>query len=164
MKPSSVLTIVVALFGLPLFSHGISRVGNGGVKSLINGYTLSIPREFSNIQFYADENARMFNINSMFARLKSIDLRNFSTEYPELTNKSFDDIQSSLLSAGWLIIENPNFCGKIFFQNTETTQAYIAIWGPAKGFVLLAEKTDVSLGYLNSILMSTSIDKGACKW
>ncbi|MGZ4107702.1 MAG: hypothetical protein ACXVO1_10240 [Tumebacillaceae bacterium] len=129
MKPSSVLTIVLALLGLPILSHGISRVGNGGVMSQVNGYTLSVPMEFSNVQFYADENTRMFNINAMFASLKAIDLRKFATEYPELTNKSSDDIQSSLLSSGWQVIVNHNFCGKLFFQETATTQAYIAVWG-----------------------------------
>lgn len=164
MKESRVLIIALALLGLPLLSHGISRVGNGGIKSVVNGYTLSIPHEFLNVQFYADENARMYNVNLMFAPLKTIDLRNFSTEYPELKNRSPDDIRNSLLNSGWRVVDNPNFCGKIFFQETATTQAYIAVWSSTKGFVLIAEKTNVSLGYLNSILKSTVLDEGACKW
>lgn len=156
--------ILVTTLWLPIGSHGISRVGNGGIQSLVSGYTVQVPSEFSNIQFFPSENARLFNLNSAFAAVKSIDLRNFATEFPELNLKTLSEIQQSLLDSGWSLVANQNFCGKIFYQETLTTMAYIAIWGQSKGFVLVTDRTSSSRNYLDNILKTTTLEKGACEW
>lgn len=150
--------------GFPLLSIAISRVGNGGVKSVHNGYEITVPGDFSNIQFYADENARLFNINSFFSPLKSIDLRNFASEFPTLVGKLGKDIENYLLSNEWKNHGLLRNCASVYSQETSTTLAYIAVWSSSKGYVLVAEKTDHSKAYLESILDSTVLDPGACQW
>lgn len=158
------LILAGMLCGFPLVSTAISRVGNGGVKSDLNGYEVTVPGDFSNIQFFAGENARFYNISSFFAPLKTIELRNFATEFPAQVGKSRNDIESTLLLSDWKsegVLQN---CARIYAQETATTLAYMAIWSSTKGYVLLAEKNAQAKSYLTRILESTVLAPGVCEW
>lgn len=160
------LIFLAALAGWPVLSEGISRVGNGGVKSEAYGYQLKVPVDFMDMQFFANENARFSSVKPSFfgSSLRSIDLRNFVTEFPNLKGLGKSELESHLLSNGWLIESGAKGCGSFYSQETETTVARIRVWGVSKGYVLVAEKTATTPSYLDSIAYSTVWDPGACQW
>jgi len=161
-----IIILLAALAGWPVISQGISRVGNGGVKSEAYGYQLKVPMDFMDMKFFADENARFYNVKPSFfsSSLSSIDLRNFVTEFPNLKDLGKSEIESYLLSNGWILESGAKGCGSFYSQETETTVARIRVWGVSKGYVLVAEKTATTQSYLDSIVQSTVWNPGVCQW
>ncbi|GEM_PF-4841812 len=162
-SPLFSLILVTTFVWFPFQSQGISRVGNGGLKSIVNGYSITVPRDYINIQLLPSENARMFHERQFFAKTPSIELRNFVGEFPELALKDKNEIWQYLADRNWSLIPNNNFCGQILYQETETTMAYILVWGQSKGYVLIANKASQSRVYLEEIIKSTILEKGACE-
>lgn len=140
----------------------ISRVGNGTTVTT-QQFQVSAPMEFYNIDLFPTiEGARFSSLTPLFMKPKTFDLRNFTSEFPDLKSASLAEVDQVLLGQEWKPQVVAHGCPRIYRQDTTTATAFLVIWGPGQGFVLVGSNHPTVVSAIETTLQSLELKPGLC--
>ncbi len=166
-----ILTLGVLLQGL--HAHAIGKVGTASIGDANEGFVADVPRGFANLNSVTNSGVRMSGapifkglpgfVNPAFERIDAFPLR---IDFPEFANLSRDEARRWFenSTANWTSKEASDPCVEVFTATNEQVRTTILTWGEGRGYVIISDVGTNTDCAVDSLVATTRLDSGACRW
>ncbi len=170
------LCILIGVSVITSVSFAISRIGNARISDSSLGFELPIPSHFGAVNEISQSGVRLtspvpvtrFTTWSVFdiGSFETIDVYPVSAEYKNLPSGDLQTTENYFTGLGkaWGKLATTNSCLLVMRAETSDSTTVVALWGPKKGIVVIANNSSASQAAITSMLQGLRLFTGACEW
>lgn len=168
-------TLTGVMIFIPIFSNGISRIGNGNGRMDVEsvGYSLELPKTFK-FQIIKPESVRFVRVEPLknnsasiyFPFNKSvIELYPIKEYFDDYTQLNREEFSKKLQKDGYETITTSDSCIVAGINKSDSAYYALVRWGvDNSGYTLFGTKENKTNETIIEMVKSTKLIEGHCQW